>query len=402
MERGEKIRILIVDDIRQTRENLQKLLSLEPDMEVVGAAKTGEEGIELARQHRPDIVLMDINLPGIDGITATEMISREVPETQVIMISVQGEADYMRRSMLAGAREFLIKPFSSDELLSAIRRVYELGKARRVTPVVPERPAAKVKEAVPEEKGKIVLVFSPKGGAGTSVIAANLAVALQEVLGLRVALVDFSLQFGGQDVILNLQPRRNVADLVSDNLEVDEEMLAGAMLPHPSGIKVLLAPPRPEMADLITPELAKKILSVAEEAFDCVIIDGGSYVNDLILTIMDMSNLILLITTPELTAIKGVKQFFQIMDALNYEPEKVFLILNKDDRRSGITAKDIQASLKHPIEVVIPNEEGRILFSVNQGVPVLLSRRNSPFSESILEMARKLQERLELALHLEH
>ena len=108
-----KIRVLIVDDIPETRENLRKLLFFESDIEVVGAATSGEEGITLAGELKPDIVLMDINMPGIDGITASEAITQQVPFTQIIMMSVQGEADYLRRSMLAGAREFLIKPFSN-------------------------------------------------------------------------------------------------------------------------------------------------------------------------------------------------------------------------------------------------------------------------------------------------
>ncbi len=125
-----KIRVLIVDDILDTLDRLTKLLEFESDIEVIGQARSGEEGITLSGELKPDIVLMDINMPGINGITASEFIIQQVPLTQIIMMSIQGEADYLRRSMLAGAREFLIKPFSSDELVSSIRRVYELGAVR--------------------------------------------------------------------------------------------------------------------------------------------------------------------------------------------------------------------------------------------------------------------------------
>jgi pilus assembly protein CpaE len=385
------IKVLIVDDIPQTRDNLRKLLSLEPDIEIVGMAATGEEGIELARKLRPDIVLMDINLPGIDGITATEIVSREVPEAQVIMISVQGEPAYMRRAMLAGAREFLIKPFSSDELISAIRRVYELGKTRQV--VAPVKQPAVVEKEKPRKEGKIISAFSPKGGVGTSTIAANLAVALSSGGSSRVALVDLNLQFGSQDVIFNLQPRRHIADLVSENITLDEETVTGAMLAHPSGVKVLLAPPRPELADFVTPELVKKVLAVLKGAFDYVIVDCTSFLNDLTITALEESDFILLITTPELTAIKGAKLFFQVLEVLKYPTNNVLLVLNKDDRRSGISAKDIQASLKHPIEVILPNDEARILLSVNRGVPIYSTERGSAFSEGISRLAGKIQQK---------
>src|SRR6476620_4974863 len=119
----DQIRVLIVDDIPETRDPLTKLLGFEADMTVVGAASSGREAIALATSLQPDVVLMDINMPDMDGITATEQLSSSAPSAAVVMMSVQGEADYLRRSMLAGARELLVKPFSSDELTASIRQV---------------------------------------------------------------------------------------------------------------------------------------------------------------------------------------------------------------------------------------------------------------------------------------
>src|SRR5580765_1092303 len=121
---AEQIRVLIVDDIPETRDHLTKLLGFESDIEVVGSAASGTESLSMAGELLPDVVLMDINMPDMDGIAATEKLSTQVPTASVVMMSVQGEADYLRRSMLAGAREFLVKPFSSDELTASIRQVY--------------------------------------------------------------------------------------------------------------------------------------------------------------------------------------------------------------------------------------------------------------------------------------
>jgi len=111
---SDQIRVLIVDDIPETRDHLTKLLGFESDIEVVGSAASGTEAIAVASQLTPDVVLMDINMPDMDGIATTEKLSSQVPTASVVMMSVQGESDYLRRSMLAGAREFLVKPFSSD------------------------------------------------------------------------------------------------------------------------------------------------------------------------------------------------------------------------------------------------------------------------------------------------
>src|SRR5213594_3076589 len=165
MADGEKIRILIVDDIADTRENLAKLIGFEADMTIVASADGGQQAVELAKKERPNVILMDINMPDMDGITATEIISNTVPESPIIMMSVQGEQDYLRRSMLAGAREFLVKPFSADELINAIRHVHELEKVKRaryaqVAPqaAAPGGPAAPAPSA--RDEGTIITFFS--------------------------------------------------------------------------------------------------------------------------------------------------------------------------------------------------------------------------------------------------
>lgn len=130
-----KIRVLIVDDISETRETLHKILFLEAVIDVIGTASSGEQAVEMAVERQPDIVLMDLILPGIDGFKATEQILQQVPTAQVINMSVHGEVDYFRRSMLAGAREFLIKPFSGYELVTSIHRVFQGGSKGPFTPM---------------------------------------------------------------------------------------------------------------------------------------------------------------------------------------------------------------------------------------------------------------------------
>src|SRR4030066_1799031 len=126
-----KIRVIIVDDIAETRENLRKLLQFETDVEVIGTARTGREAIDLAKDTRPDVVLMDINMTDMDGITATDAIRRAIPYIQIVILSVQSDSNYMRRAMQAGASDFLTKPPTIDELNSAIRRAGAKAHAER-------------------------------------------------------------------------------------------------------------------------------------------------------------------------------------------------------------------------------------------------------------------------------
>ncbi|MCB0193120.1 MAG: response regulator [Anaerolineae bacterium] len=388
----QKIRVLLVDDIPETRENLRKLLFFEADIEVVGAATNGEEGVQMAVELKPDIVLMDINMPGMDGITASEHISQQSPVTQIIMMSVQGEADYLRRSMLAGAREFLIKPFSSDELVSSIRRVYQLGASRRLvmpTPTPGAGGATAGKTAV-ESTGKIVSIFSSKGGVGCSTIAVNLAIALQQNAAIKVAVVDTSLQFGDIGVLLNLYASRTIADLASNSDELDDELISDVFIPHSSGVKALLAPPRPEVADTVTPTLVTDVLDRLRRMFDVIIVDTGSVLDDVVLNVLDLSDKIIVVTTPEIPSIKDAKLFFEVTEALEYERDRIMFVLNKTDKRINIRAEDIEANIKYPIQGQLPLDERSVTTSVNQGVPYVLSDKNGVLTKAVTQLGMKL------------
>jgi pilus assembly protein CpaE len=381
-----KICVLIVDDIPETRENLRKLLFFESDIEVVGAATSGEEGISMSGELKPDIVLMDINMPGIDGITASEAITQQVPFTQIIMMSVQGEADYLRRSMLAGAREFLIKPFSSDELISSIRRVYELGASRRRAMPAAAPPSPRLEERPRDELGKVVAVFSPKGGVGCSTLAINLAIALHRAGGKPVAVVDGSLQFGDVAVLLNLQANRSMADLAPHIDELDHDLLNHVVLEHESGIKALLAPPRPEMADLIAPGVLNTILDELRNLYAYIIVDTPNTLADATLTILDTADRVVLITTPDIPSIKNAKLFFEVTEALEYPLDKTILILNKADRNANIRASDIHASIKHPVAASVPLDERTATTAANQGVPFMMSARGTPLAQAVMAL----------------
>ena len=193
----DQIRVLIVDDIPETRDHLTKLLGFEADMTVVGAAASGREAIALATSLLPDVVLMDINMPDMDGIAATEQLSSTVPTAAVVMMSVQGEADYLRRSMLAGAREFLVKPFSSDELSASIRQVWAREREKVTRMVLPTPAATPANGSRPHHgRGQVVAFFSPKGGVGRTTMAVNMAVAAAMEPGRDVVLVE--RQAGGR------------------------------------------------------------------------------------------------------------------------------------------------------------------------------------------------------------
>mgnify|MGYP000886975189 FL=1 len=158
---GDPLRLLIVDDAAFTRDSLKKLLSFQQAIQVVGEAGDGEEAILKARELQPDVILMDINMSPVDGISATRVISTELPRIVIVMMSVQGEQEYLRQAMTAGARDYLTKPFSGDELVHTLQNAYVM-EAKRWQQVGSHslHPIDK------QRKGEIITVFSAKGGVG--------------------------------------------------------------------------------------------------------------------------------------------------------------------------------------------------------------------------------------------
>src|SRR5881628_801188 len=352
MAAGDKIRILIVDDIADTRDNLAKLIGFEPDMEVAGTADGGQAAVTLAKKERPHVILMDINMPDMDGITATEIISNTVPESPIIMMSVQGEQDYLRRSMLAGAREFMVKPLSADELIN---------------------------------------FFSPKGGVGRTTIATNLAVALHQLTGKPVVLVDGSLPFGDIAVILNMSPKaKTIADLIGSFENTDSDVLESVLVSHSTGIKVLLAPPTPESAELITGANMKHVLELLRERYAYIVVDTWPSFQEQVITMLDVADVILTLMTLEITSLKNVRVFMEIAEKLGYGSDKVQLVANRNDSSGGIKASDVEASLGRKIPHTIVSDGRTLVLAVNRGVPFVISHRESQVAKDIFTLAQRL------------
>jgi pilus assembly protein CpaE len=393
---ADQIRVLIVDDIPETRDHLTKLLGFETDIEVVGAAASGAQALALAAELSPGVVLMDINMPDMDGIAATERLSAEVPDAAVVMMSVQGEADYLRRSMLAGAREFLVKPFSSDELTASIRQVYareqEKANRRAAAPVMaPGGPSGGGGGGGDDgdHDGQVIAVFSPKGGVGRTTIAVNMAIAAATELGKTVVLMDGSFQFGDVGVLLNLNPKnKSIADLVPELEAGEPESLDTFVINHSAGVRVLLAPPSPEMAELITPTAVKRVIDALRRQADLVIVDCTSWFNETTLAILDAADTVLTVLSLEITSIKNMRLFLEVAEQLGYESGKVKLVLNRADSSLGIRVTDVENSIGRKVDHTIVSDGRSVVYALNRGVPFFLSNREAQVSQDILRLAQ--------------
>lgn len=400
MPAQEKIRVLVADDITETRENIKRLLQFDNLIEVVGGARNGAEAIELSVQYKPDVIIMDINMPDMDGISATEAIRKKVPYAQVIILSVQSDASYMRRAMLAGARDFLTKPPSIDELTAAIRRAgvvaaEERSKLSQTVSVAATPTGGQSMSSFSNMNGKIIVVYSPKGGTGCTTIATNLAMALQSD-ETPTNLLDASMQYGDVAVFLNEQVKNSLVDLLPRVDELEPDVVRGVMIKHnATGLQVLAAPTRPEQAIGIRSEHFGKLINYLRQMYAYVIVDTSSYLTDVVQVALEHANLVVLITTQDLPAIKNANTFLTLADASGIKRNQIMFVMNRFDKRLGISPERVSESLRQEIAVTIPFDDKIVNNSIIRGIPFVLDNKAQPVARSIFTLADLLRERIQ-------
>jgi pilus assembly protein CpaE len=392
---GEKFRVLIVDDIAETRENIRKLLQFEADIEVVSVARTGKEAIQLTQETSPEVVLMDINMPDMDGIAATEIIRQKMPFVQVVILSVQWDQNYMRKAMLVGARDFLTKPPMPDELVAAIRRAGKVAREERSKTAqgYVAAPSGANYNAMTgmTRQGKIIMFYSPKGGTGCTTLAVNVAVALcnEET---RVIIVDANLQFGDVALFLNEQGKNTIIDLAPRADELDPGIVEEVVIKHAvTGLHILASPSRPEHGEKVSPDQFSQLLRYLRQLYPYVVVDTSTYVNDVTLSVLDVADAVVLVTVQDIPSIKNDRIFLDLLLTLGISVEKVVLVMNKYDKRIAILPEKIGENLKQEVAAVIPLDERTVIPSVNRGVPFMFDNKTQPASRGVYTLVEALR-----------
>lgn len=370
-----KIKILIADDMIELRSNIRRMLSSYDNIKIVGEAGDGESTIEQIKQLKPHIVLLDINLPKIDGLKVTEIITKEFPQVLVIIISVQGELEYLRRAMKAGAKDYLTKPFSANELIESINNTYNKWLKDQIT--------------AHEKLGQIISIFATKGGVGRTTIATNLAISLA-ISNKKTLLFDASFQFGDVAISLNMKANKNIFNVIEKESEINLQKLEANITKHPSGLDVLLAPVEPAYAEAIKPSHIKFIIDSIINDYDYIIIDTATTIGPNELQILDMTDLVLLIGTLEISSLKNTKLFVKTLNDIKYDLTKVKLVINKDIPNVGISKKDIEQGLSIPVFAAIPMDAETAQMALNQGEPFVLKFKKTPLAKAVEELASKI------------
>jgi pilus assembly protein CpaE len=369
-------KILVVDDDQNVQRQLIYTLKQE-GYEVVQAVD-GAEGYRLWGAESPSLILLDVTLPKLDGyqvatkIRAEEGANGHVP---IIMLTAEREVEQKVRGLRAGADDYLIKPFHPAELLARMKSLLARFAPREV---LVGRPPL----------GRILAFYGAKGGVGTTTIAINAAIALNREVGRKVCLVDGNLQFGDHRVFLDLGlDRKSIVDVVTAPT-IDNELIRQVVVKHDSGVDLLLAPPSPESAELVTQDHVPNVLDHLRGLYDYILIDIDKKLDEFNLRILDAADTIFVVMTADLSCLKNVRLVLETITHLGYEQSKVHLVLNRSNAFTGINVKNAESALKRTIDHQIVNEYRGAISALNTGAPFMFTKADSLLGRSLLEFAR--------------
>ena len=382
---NKQIRVVALCDPGATQQQITEALNSQNEYVLADILSSKEMLAKQLRTTEPDIILVDSKLEGEPTMDIIDDLALQFPNSSVVAILPTNDPLIAQQVMLAGARAFLITPFSQINLVSTLRRVSELEGRRQQTKTYIPNAAAEATRPL-----RSVTVYSPRGGTGVTSIAVNTAIALAEETGKKVLLFEGKVFFGHLEVILNLRVQNSLADLIPHATNMDEGLVRDVVTPHPSGIHVLLAPSNVQIAQGIRAEDVYNIYMGVSRFYDYMVVDAGGPLNDISVTLMDATDRILLVTTPDLASLHDTSRFLQLSRSLAYPMDKILMILNKAGAEGGVKLHDIETVLHNQVYHQIPNDPANVLRSINRGVPYLVSYGRSSGSKSIQQLARNL------------
>jgi pilus assembly protein CpaE len=328
-----------------------------------------------------DAVVLGSSVDLHSALALAEAMRVGRPSLGVILVRRRVDTSVLAEALRAGVRE-VVDERDLSGLNAAVRRTVELARALR------EQVSGASVSDEPKVRGTVITVFSAKGGCGKTTLATNLATALAERGRREVCLVDLDLAFGDVAIALQLFPAHTIADAVPLADTLDHPALTSLLTPHSPGLTTLVAPVEPGTAESIPADLISKIIHLLREQFDFVIIDTPPAFDDHVLAAFDQSDMVALLATLDIPALKNLKLTLETLDLLNYPRDRWRIVLNRADSKVGLALSEVEKTLKVPISVQIPSSRD-VPASINRGVPIVLDDPKHPVSQAIKNFAAR-------------
>ncbi|MFH1084326.1 MAG: hypothetical protein V1772_00995 [Chloroflexota bacterium] len=372
-------RILLLSASEATRDEVGAALAIGGGDHRLVWVSEPDLALSRAQDAAPDIILVDDELGEAKAIaTLIERLVSRAPRAAVLTLLGAGALAKASQVVLSGARGFVIKPVQPDDLMTTLGYVMTHGG-----------PAERGAEERTFE-GRIIVFVSPKGGTGRSTLAINTAIGLRMITEQPVALVDADYAAPALDVALNLQSGRSISDLLSRASGLDEDLMAGVLVEHASGVRVLLAPPPTEQASTMSVSQVQHILVILRRMFAWVVVDLGLPAEDFHIAFVDEADRIVMSVLPEMVGLRNARLMLDQLRALGHSDDSVWLVINRATIRGGVSARDIEQRLHLKIKQCIPDDPPLATYSINLGVPLAMGYPRSAVALAVRELAKRL------------
>lgn len=365
--------------------------SLGPILVTAGYTVTrlGDADEAFARVNEHQLVVIDLGATAKPGAKSGVELCREIRATPAMaavpVLCVASTPDVEERIgfLEAGADDVIARPFDAREVEARVEALLlRFQRSKDLSPIISNDGLTMARAR------RIVAVYSPKGGVGTTTIAVNIAVAAARLRPDKVVLVDLDLQFGGAATHLNLDPKQTIADVVRDETAMREpELMRTYAMRHDSGLHVLAAPVMPESAEQITPDHVTRILSTLLDGYELIVIDAGSQLDERVMTVFEAAEAVVLPVYPEIPALKAVHALLDYLNEAGSIGSKATFVLNNVFAREILKPRDIESALGTKISVDLPYDPFLYLKAVNEGVPIVIGAPRTPAAEKLVKLS---------------
>jgi pilus assembly protein CpaE len=356
-------------------DRLREALASHPELDFVGWSEhVAEATAALAGGHLQVVV----HATRSTSFPAGEVAAIREHTRSPIVVLASGESTALLDEALdaEGIADVLLLPQLTENVVFALRKAAHAG--RRL-----------VAEGGHGRHGRIITVFSPKGGTGKTVTATNLAASFAKHEGKRALLLDLDLQFGDAAIMLGLEPEKTIYDLVVAPGELDSEKLAGYVTTHTCGLDILPAPLRPEDAELVTESKLARLLEVARESYDVIVVDTSPFFHGPMLATLDRTDELLMLCGLDVPTLKNVRLSLQTLELLSFPASRIRFVLNRANSKVGMKKKEVEGALDVKIGFEVPSDRA-VPLGVNRGAPPVIGDPSSDFARAMRGVAKSL------------
>jgi pilus assembly protein CpaE len=376
---GQALRLLVVSEREEARDEVGQALDAWRREHRLYWVSQPELAPARAEELVPHIILVDDGLTGANVVALIRDLAAVVPGSAILALVEADALDRARQAVLAGARGFLTKPLQADEFLTTLQQT-----------LAPRPAAAREPEAAGKPAGCSVVFCAPKGGTGRTTLAINTSIGLLQATKQRVVLLDADYSAPALDVALNVHSERDITDLLPRLSRLDEELISGVLAHHASGLDVLLAPAPANLASPISLPQVQYLTVVLKRIFPWVMVDLGLPLDEMAFAFLDTADRIVMSVLPELVGLRNTRLMLDQLRGRGYNEDKIWLVVNRATMKGGVSVGDIEERLKMKVAHRIPDDQPLATYTINRGVPLMLSHRNSAVARAVRGLAQML------------